>query len=340
MSGSYGVAKCKCSHSSCDTFKKAFYYLYPFNIEYSLFASALAYVMWKNVGRLVEDHGHLRVKFHPKDTCLGAAAGVLLVLAGLVIFIIYEVDMQQEDEVDKVEALLIYFIMNISILSLMLLTTLAGCVVYRLDHREHLSEKNPTRSLDVGLLVGASMGQFIISYFTIVAEVATGAGGYPNALNLSRAVLTVLQLGLQNYFIIEGLHREPFHAQVRQEQGETRTATENGTSRHSLAADPKKLDWKRRVLKEVCAFLLLANVIVSYRKLIWGLSHALLGPRGPRFCRVLCPRLKMHSVGKENPSGLWPSGTDEHIHVDPASVCSCGSCQPSALVPSLIILQR
>ncbi|XP_056871645.1 proton channel OTOP2-like isoform X2 [Takifugu flavidus] len=272
LRGSYGVAKCRCSHSSCDTFKKAFYYLYPFNIEYSLFASALAYVMWKNVGRLVEDHGHLRVKFHPKDTCLGAAAGVLLVLAGLVIFIIYEVDMQRGDEGDKTEALLIYFLMNIIILSLMLLTTLAGCVVYRLDHREHVSEKNPTRSLDVGLLVGASMGQFIISYFTIVAEVATGARGYPNALNLSRAVLTVLQLGLQNYFIIEGLHREPFHtmqeavvhanAQVTQEQGATRTATESGTSRRSLAADPKKLDWKRRVLKEVCAFLLLANVIL------------------------------------------------------------------------------
>lgn len=273
MSGSYGVAKCKCSHSSCDTFKMAFYYLYPFNIEYSLFASALAYVMWKNVGRLVEDRGHLRVKFHPKDAWLGTAAGVLLVLAGLVIFIIYEVDMQRGD---KAEALLIYFIMNIIILSLMLLTTLAGCVVYRLDHREHVSEKNPTRSLDVGLLVGASMGHFIISYFTIVAEVAMGARGYPNALNLSRAVLTVLQLGLQNYFIIEGLHREPFHAmqeavvhtngQVTQEQRETHT------SRHSLAANPEKLNWKRRVLKEVCAFLLLANVIVSYRKLILGVS--------------------------------------------------------------------
>lgn len=276
VSGSYGVAKCKCSHSSCDTFEKAFYYLYPFNIEYSLFASALAYVMWKNVGRLVEDHSHLRAKFRPKDVCLGTAAGVLLVLAGLVIFIIYEVDMQREDEGNKAKALLIYFIMNVIILSLMLLTTLAGCIIYRLDHREHVSEKNPTRSLDVGLLVGASMGQFIISYFTIVAEVATGAGGYPNALNLSSAVLTVLQLGLQNYFIIEGLHREPFHArqeatlhttsqQIAQEQGEACTAMENG-----LAAAPEELGWKRRVLKEVCAFLLLANVIVSYRELILG----------------------------------------------------------------------
>lgn len=286
LSGGYGVAQCKCSHSSCDTFKQAFYYLYPFNIEYSLFASALAYVMWKNVGRLAEDHRdhrHHRGKLRPKDMCLGAVAGVVLVLAGLVVFIIYEVDMQRTDEGNKTKALLIYFIMNIIILSLMLLTTLAGCVVYRLDHREHVSEKNPTRSLDVGLLVGASMGQVIISYFTIVAEVATGDGGYPNALNLSRAVLTVLQLGLQNYFIVEGLHREPFramqeaalhtNAHVTQDQGETSRETENG-GRNGPAADPEELGWKRRLLKEVCAFLLLANVIVSRRKLVFRVSSS------------------------------------------------------------------
>ncbi|KAJ8345892.1 hypothetical protein SKAU_G00300850 [Synaphobranchus kaupii] len=41
---------CQCSHSACGIFEEASYYLYPFNIEYSLFASAMAYIMWKNVG--------------------------------------------------------------------------------------------------------------------------------------------------------------------------------------------------------------------------------------------------------------------------------------------------
>ncbi|XP_040918949.1 proton channel OTOP2-like [Toxotes jaculatrix] len=269
---SYGDKKCKCSHSVCDTFKVAYYYLYPFNIEYSLFASAMAYVMWKNVGRLVQDHSHHNVKFRPKDVCLGPLTGILLVVAGLVTFIVYEVNILEEDEETRNMALLIHFIMNIVIVSLMSMSAVIGCIFYRLDRREHVSEKNPTRSLDMGLLVGASMGQFIISYFTIVAVVATGARGYLNALNLAWAVLTVLQLGLQNYFIIEGLHREPFHviqeaalhtnAHAFQEHIEMGIVMESNKSSYFLASSLDKPNWKRRVLKEVCAFLLLANVIL------------------------------------------------------------------------------
>ncbi|XP_069004676.1 proton channel OTOP2-like [Embiotoca jacksoni] len=276
ISASYGDKKCKCSHSACDTFREAFYYLYPFNIEYSLFASAMAYIMWKNVGRIVEHHSRHKVKFCLKGVCLGPVMGIFLVVAGLVTFIMYEVDVlkeEEEEEEDKRnQALLIHFIMNIVIVSLMFLSTMIGCIVYRLDHREHVSEKNPTRSLDVGLLVGASMGQLIISYFTIVAMVATGARGYLNALNLSWAVLLVLQLGLQNYFIIEGLHREPFivmqeaalhtNAHALQEHAEMSIEVECKKSSYFLTSGADKQSWKRRVLKEVCAFLMLANIIL------------------------------------------------------------------------------
>ncbi|XP_023120110.1 proton channel OTOP2-like [Amphiprion ocellaris] len=269
---SYGDKKCKCSHSACDTFEEAFYYLYPFNIEYSLFASAMAYIMWKNVGRIVEDHSHHKAKFCPKEVCLGPVMGILLVVVGIATLILYEVQILKEDREKRNAALLIHFIMNIVIASLMCLSTVIGCIVYRLDHREHVSEKNPTRSLDVGLLVGASMGQFLISYFTIVAVVATGARGYLNALNLAWAVLTVLQLGLQNYFIIEGLHREPFHvireaalhtnACALQEHTEIDVVVDSNRPNYFLTSCPDKPSWKRRVLKEVCAFLLFANVIL------------------------------------------------------------------------------
>lgn len=269
-----GNKTCKCSHSACDTFKEAFFYLYPFNIEYSIFASALVFVMWKNVGRPVEDHNRRQVKFRPKDVCFGPVAGVLVVLGGLVIFIMYEVLVLKEEEESRDKALMVYFIGNIVIASLMVLSTVIGCVVYRLDHREHVSEKNPTRSLDVGLLVGASIGQFVISYFTVVAVVATGASGRLNALDLSWAVLMVLQLGLQNYFIIEGLHREPFHviqeaalhtnAQTAlQAQSETSDDVESRKPRNLPGVVDNKPNWKRKVQKEVCAFLLLCNIIVS-----------------------------------------------------------------------------
>uniref|UniRef100_A0A3P8VRL8 Otopetrin 2 n=1 Tax=Cynoglossus semilaevis TaxID=244447 RepID=A0A3P8VRL8_CYNSE len=268
----YGkVKKCQCSHSACDTFKEAFYYMYPFNIEYSLFASTMAYVMWKNVGRLVEHHNHHNVKFRPKDICVGPLTGVLMAVAGLVTFVLYELYILQEEKEKRNRALLIHFISNIVIVSLMSISTAIGCIIYRLDRREHVSEKNPTRTLDMGLLVGASMGQFIISYFSIVALVALGAKGHLNALNLSWAVLVVLELGLQNYFIIEGLHREPFHvmqeaalhtnAHTFQEHAES-VERERGKKNYFLNSYADKLSWKRRILKEVCAFLLFGNVIL------------------------------------------------------------------------------
>ncbi|XP_053300386.1 proton channel OTOP2 [Pleuronectes platessa] len=268
----YGDRRCKCSHSMCDTFSEAFYYLYPFNIEYSLFASAMAYVMWKNVGRLVDDHSSHKVKFRPKDVCFGPVTGILLLLSGLVTFILYEVGILAEEKEKRKEALMIHFISNIVIVSLMSIAAAIGCVVYRLDRREHVSEKNPTRTLDMALLVGASMGQLVISYFSIVAVAATGARGHLNALDLAWAVLTVLELGLQNYFIIEGLHREPFHvmeeaalhtnAQSVHEHIETMVVMEGNKSNYFLNSSVDTPNWKRRILKEVCAFLLLANIIM------------------------------------------------------------------------------
>ncbi|XP_055008818.1 proton channel OTOP2-like isoform X1 [Boleophthalmus pectinirostris] len=267
---SYGDKTCRCNQS-CSIFKGAYHYLYPFNIEYSLFASAMAYVMWKNVGRLIEGQSHHNFKFHAKEVCLGPIAGVILVMAGLVTFVFYEVGTQMEDN-KKDTGLQMHFITNVVIVCLMCVSTAVGLIVYILDRREHVSEKNPTRSLDVGLLVGSSLGHFLISYFTIVAVVSTGVADFINILNLAWAVLLLIQIGLQNYFIIEGLHREPFHmvqhsvmpnsSDAFQESTELSVVAENHWTsyRHSSTVD--KLNWKRRVLKEVCLFLLLANIIL------------------------------------------------------------------------------
>ncbi|KAJ3601462.1 hypothetical protein NHX12_032430 [Muraenolepis orangiensis] len=281
---SYGEDKCKCSYSSCGIFKEAYYYLYPFNIEYSLFASAMAYVMWRNVGRVADEpHAHHKVQFHPREVLVGPVLGLLLVVAGLATFIV------------KDRAMMMHFVVNLVIVTLMSASAAAGCFMYRLERRDLLSEKNPTRSLDVGLLVAASVGQFVISYFTVVALVATGVQGYLNGLNLAWALVTILQLGLQNLFIIEGLHREPHHEPlpvtlftnpyVVHGGGE---ASESGGAEDSELGGPEeeakrtpemggdhslteqghtpehrhKLTWKRRVLKEVSVFLLLGNIIL------------------------------------------------------------------------------
>ncbi|XP_072224558.1 proton channel OTOP2 [Leuresthes tenuis] len=275
----YGDEQCKCSHTTCGVFKEAYYYLYPFNIEYSLFASAMAYIMWKNVGRVSAEHSH-HMKFSLKDVFIGPVLGVLLVIAGLATFIVYEIEMKTNyyDEDEKDKAVMMHFVMNIVIVTMMSVCTVIGSAIFKVDHREHVSEKNPTRNLDVGLLVGASLGQFIISYFSIVAMIATGAKGHLDRLNLAWGMLMVIQLGLQNFFIIEGLHREPFHevepptvvanayameASKDVDILEEKPSPDVEGCSHSGAAEHKhKLFWKRRVLREVCAFLLLGNIIL------------------------------------------------------------------------------
>uniref|UniRef100_A0A8C6WLG1 Otopetrin 2 n=1 Tax=Neogobius melanostomus TaxID=47308 RepID=A0A8C6WLG1_9GOBI len=261
----YGDDTCKCSHTSCRILKEAYYYLYPFNIEYSLFASAMAYVMWKNVGRVADEHSHRHFKFRLREAVLGPVAGVLLVVAGIATFIVYEIEMKSDDDLKNSHALMMHFVMNIVIVTLMSLVTALGCGIFKLDHREHVSEKNPTRSLDVGL------------YFSIVAMVGLGAEGYLNQLNLAWSLTTVIQLGLQNLFIIEGLHREPHHEIHPVEIVANPYLKEKEMSRDvsvgsELPAEivlhdhhpqhEHKLSWKRRVVKEVCAFLLLGNIIL------------------------------------------------------------------------------
>lgn len=265
--------------------------MYPFNIEYSLFASAMTYVMWKNVGRLVDGHHHHRLRFHLRDVLVGPISGLLVLVAGLVTFIMYEVDVQDKDTTKQVLALRMHYIMNSVAYLLMGGATLAGLVLYGLDQREHVSAKNPTRSLDVGLLLGASMGQFAICYFTIVAVVAIGVQCELDALNLASALLTVIQLCLQNGFIVEGLHREPYahtpatsqtdttishvfgnaHATRSHSDSElvetksTQVRMSNVSQSYSLPShhSPTRLSWKRRALKEICAFLMLCNITVS-----------------------------------------------------------------------------
>ncbi|XP_026997276.2 proton channel OTOP2 isoform X2 [Tachysurus fulvidraco] len=272
-SASDGDSSCVCTIAACSVFEEGYYYLYPFNIEYSLFASAMAYVMWKNVGRLVDDHGHHEHRFHMRDVLIGPATGLLVLVAGLTIFVVYEVDVLSDEPGRKDTALIMFYVTNTTTVVLMTVAAAAGCAVYGLEQREHAVGKNPTRTLDVGLLVGASVGQLTVSYFTIVAVIGISVGGLVNALNLAWSVLTIVELCVQNIFIIEGLRREP-HQDTRrasifsnllalQAHDERRRSSNVLTPRGSIAISVHKpLPWKRKLLKEISSFLLLSNIIL------------------------------------------------------------------------------
>ncbi|XP_014644917.1 PREDICTED: otopetrin-2 [Ceratotherium simum simum] len=283
---------CSCDTAVCQIFQQGYFYLYPFNIEYSLFASTMLYVMWKNVGRLLafSTHGHShtpsRLGLFRETFIAGPVLGLMLFIVGLAVFIIYEVQVSGEEGSTQ-QALVMYYSFNIVCLGLMTLVSLSGSIIYRFDRRAMDHHKNPTRTLDVALLMGAALGQYAISYYSIVAVVAGTPRDLLGALNLAYALLMIAQHIFQNVFIIESLHRGPpgadSHDTPPKEPCHGLTFA-NLDALHTLPSCPPtprlagsspagppeavaiisapKGHWRSRCLKDISLFLLLCNIIL------------------------------------------------------------------------------
>ncbi|KAM3921197.1 proton channel OTOP2-like [Leptodactylus fuscus] len=293
-----GSSDCGCNTPVCETFETGYYYLYPFNIEYSLFASAMSYVMWKNVGRVMSQHPHhTHHSIRPNRLFVGLVLGIVVLVAGLGVFIVYEINITSENSGIKTQAIEMFYIFNIIALSMMCISSLAGSIIFRFDKRDPDSNKNPTRSLDIALLIIAALGKYCISYFSIIAVVATSPGTLIDHLNLVYSLLMIVQHTLQNIFIIEGLHREPFssgHSDRRSSlaynnhpeiytnpsaitpqdshseaihghghahgHGHELDSHYNAIVTHAIIKDTLA-DWRRKALKEISLFLMISNII-------------------------------------------------------------------------------
>uniref|UniRef100_A0A8C9ZPI3 Otopetrin 3 n=1 Tax=Sander lucioperca TaxID=283035 RepID=A0A8C9ZPI3_SANLU len=212
LPGTANSTLCDCSASAaCLAFRKGYEILYPFNMEYYLMACCMIYVMWKNVGRRMSPGPHhvaqkltIHVVYHGGIIC-GLVFGALVLMVGLAVFILYQVWVSQDEL--RFTAFLLFYGYHLVVMPLMSVCSLAGMLVHRLERRANEAGHNPTRSLDVMLLVAAAMGQFALSYFSLVAAMAVGTSGLLGELDLSYSLLSLLQLILQNIFIIQGLHR-------------------------------------------------------------------------------------------------------------------------------------
>ncbi|XP_036937358.1 proton channel OTOP3-like [Acanthopagrus latus] len=284
-----GVANstfCQCSASAaCLTFRKAIEVLYPFNMEYYLMAGCMIYVMWKNVGRRMSpDHHHVTQKLtlhvvYEGGIIFGLVLGGLVLVAGVTVFIFYQVWVGQKQL--RLTAFLIFYGYHLGVMPVMSLCCLAGMLVHRLERRANEGGHNPTRSLDVLLLVAAALGQLALSYFSLVAALAVGTEGPLGSLDLSYSLLSLLELILQNIFIIEGLHRHPsllakkkekqrssiFKPRKKvtasiQEERKTDISLLEGNTPAAVQEHDGKKPWTKQALKEICAFLILSNIML------------------------------------------------------------------------------
>ncbi|KAM4691336.1 proton channel OTOP2-like [Rhinophrynus dorsalis] len=286
---------CSCT-SICKFIPTENYYLYPFNIEYNLFASAMIYIMWKNVGRQIDDnasqHHGLGPGVRKHIPLFGLISGMSVLVVGLVMFIMYEIG--RVNELKHWLSLTTFYFFHIISLVLMCLANLVGIIIFKLDSRSMDNEKNPSRTLDMTLLLGATLAQYGISYYSIIAMVASPPLGLLSCLTLAYSLLMIVQHSLQNAFIIEGLYRLPpnhtdsLHERTGTPQIQTQqdvkqdviTQEMDGslsipcdpppnvhppvrrmTRRATLTAQLRTHLKKRKTMKDIYLFLFLSNII-------------------------------------------------------------------------------
>lgn len=251
------VGSCYHDHPSCTVMEKAFYYIYPFHIEFCLFASTMIGVMLWNVGRIVDDHPSHRHHFSLRRFLLCLPGGLIVLTVGVVILVIYDIDIKDK----KDEALALYYIGTTVIISIMIVLSMLGLDMHQKEESEHASDKNPTRSLDLGLLWGTSSGSLIISVMTIVAILLSGVSSHINALKLAWCVLTLIQVVFQNSFIIEGIRRKPNDAQ--QDWSQAGQSDLHAQEEGRCTTVYKPLTRRRKILKATCIALVFFNITVS-----------------------------------------------------------------------------
>uniref|UniRef100_A0A8C5NUV0 Otopetrin 3 n=1 Tax=Jaculus jaculus TaxID=51337 RepID=A0A8C5NUV0_JACJA len=265
---------CLCLNATvCEVFRKGYLMLYPFSTEHCLICCAVLFVMWKNVGRRLPAHSGAhpnRPHFRLHGAIFGPLLGLLALVAGVCVFVLFQIEASGPEIARQYFTL--YYAFYVATLPTMSLACLAGTAIHGLEERELDTVKNPTRSLDVVLLMGAALGQMGIAYFSIVAIVATHPQELLNQLILAYSLLLILQHITQNLFIIEGLHRRPLWEPVPEEVvGKLEAELHRRGSLMELGQDLRRasrayihsyshLNWKRRMLKEISLFLILCNI--------------------------------------------------------------------------------
>lgn len=188
-------------------FTSSLYYLFPFNIEYHIFVSAMLFVMWKNIGRTI-DHSSNQKRLATKTQGLsvGPILGLLALASTIGILVVYITHVETLQT--RQSAVSMFYIFGIVLLLCMCCTTALGLFIYRMDQIPLDTSKNPSRQLDSELLFGSSVGSWLMSWCSIVAVLSTNASPPYRWTNLIYSVLIVLEKCMQNLFVIESLYRQ------------------------------------------------------------------------------------------------------------------------------------
>ncbi|KAG5264109.1 hypothetical protein AALO_G00272230 [Alosa alosa] len=201
---------CNCTTSACTMFSSGVFYLYPFNIEYHIFVSAMLFVMWKNIGRTIDHHTN-RKKPTTRTTglVLGPIFGLVALASTIGILVVYTIHVEKSLSMRE-SAIVMFYSYSIAMLAFMCVAGATGLLIYRAEGLPMDTTKNPSRQLDAEVLLGSSVGSWLMSWCSIVAVAAAASGSGPSLrwCNLVHSLLAVLEKYVQNLFIVESLYRK------------------------------------------------------------------------------------------------------------------------------------
>uniref|UniRef100_A0A6I8NF90 Otopetrin 3 n=1 Tax=Ornithorhynchus anatinus TaxID=9258 RepID=A0A6I8NF90_ORNAN len=215
-------------------------------------------VMWKNVGRRPRTcPGPRPPAFRLHGAIFGPLLGLLALLAGVCVFVTFQIEASGPPIAGQYFTL--YYAYYVSVLPAMALAALLGTAIHGLEERELDTVKNPTRSLDVVLLMGAALGPVAISTLHRGPSAATRPPAAVHGLILAYSVCC-RPAPHQNLFIIEGAAPPPPSGSGPGPLGGSSWGIELRRASLAYIHSYSHLNWKRRALKEISLFLVLCNV--------------------------------------------------------------------------------
>ncbi|XP_043911550.1 proton channel OTOP1-like [Protopterus annectens] len=198
---------CECFTKACYVFREGSIYLYPFNIEFSLFSSVMLYIMWKNVERVPHVDEFVKTKRRAvsfNGILIGLVFGVLVLLSTFGVMILSGVHAKKSE-------ILPYYSFDSGLLFTMFVASVTGIATNQHRKNDSASKrpKSVVRNVDISLLLGSSCGPLMGSVFSLVSFFFCQVRDYFNFLDFCLSVCRIVQLLAQNLFIAEALYSVP-----------------------------------------------------------------------------------------------------------------------------------
>ncbi|XP_071496060.1 proton channel OtopLc-like [Diadema antillarum] len=187
---------------------KASVFLYSFTVEYSIIGGAMAYVMWRNIGRKV----HTSFKPHESTDMsfsfeCGLLLGVLCTMCGVIILILNIIYLGDPEKSEESFVSIHGYRIFLNFVSIL------GCVLafigihrggWQTDHNA-----GPAHRVDAALLWICVTGVFLQGIYTFVASAASlGVSKHAGLIWVDEST-HLIQTIMQVILILDAMHRKP-----------------------------------------------------------------------------------------------------------------------------------